>query len=128
MTRGGDGVGGFHHTDASKEKMSIAKAGANHPNYGTHLSEVTRSRISNRLRGLKHESRAGVPLSIETRQKMSEAKRKPVAMFMDDMVSLITTFDSAKTAELVTGVNRKNISLCCLGQRKHAGGYAWKFA
>ena len=126
VTSGGDGMCGFHHTDVSKEKMSIAKAGSNHPNYGNHLSKTTRSKISERLTGNKNC--VGVIRSEETRQKMSVAKQKPVAMLDKDSTSIIKIFDSAKIAESSTGVNRKNISMCCLGHRNHAGGYAWKFA
>ena len=106
--------------------MSAAKIGSNHPNYGNHLSETTRSKISEKLAGNKNC--AGVTRSKETRQKMSEAKQKPVAMFDGDSTYIIKIFDSAKIAESVTGVSRKNISMCCLGHRKRAGGYAWQFA
>lgn len=124
MTSGGDGVCGFKHTDSSKQKMSISKAGSNHPNYNKHLNESTRNKIATRLRG--NQNASGVVRSDETKRKMSTAKKKPVAMYADD--KLIKLFDSALDAQEEMGINRKNISLCCLGYRNFAGGYSWKFA
>ena len=124
LTSGGDGVSGFHHTDESKIRMSVAKQGAKHPNYGKHLTSATREKIASRLRGNKNC--LGVVRSIETRHRMSVSKSKPVEMRSDGV--LLRVFSSAKQAEAETGISRKNISLCCLNQRKHAGSYEWNFA
>jgi group I intron endonuclease len=124
LTSGGDGVSGFHHTDESKIRMSVAKQGAKHPNYGKHLTSATREKIASRLRGNKNC--LGVVRSFETRHRMSVSKSKPVEMRSDGV--LLRVFSSAKQAEAETGISRKNISLCCLNQRKHAGSYEWNFA
>lgn len=124
MTSGGDGVCGFKHTDAAKQKMSICKTGSNHPNYNKHLDESTRTKISTRLEG--NQNATGIIRSDETKERMSSAKKKPVAMYVDGVI--IKLFNSALDAQEETGISRKNISACCLGQRKSAGGYNWKFA
>lgn len=124
MTNGGDGVCGFKHTNEAKQKMSVMKSGSKHPNYHKHLDEITRAKISNRLTGNKNA--VGAIRSTTTKERISNAKKKPVEMY--DNNSLIRIFDSAIDAQLTTGISRKNISLCCLGQRKSAGGYNWKFA
>lgn len=124
MTSGGDGVCGFRHTDSSKQKMSICKTGSNHPNYNKHLNERTRSKIATRLTG--NQNALGTIRSDETKQRMSDAKKKSVAMYVDG--ALVKLFDSAINAQEETGISRKNISACCLGRRKSAGGYNWKFA
>lgn len=124
ITNGGDGVLGLKHTDESKIKMSNAKSGTNHPNFGTHLPESTKQKISEKLVGNKNA--AGSVRSEETKSKMSASKYKPVAMYDGD--TLIRIFDSAKSAGEYLGINRKNISLCCYNKRRHAGGFAWKFA
>lgn len=124
LTSGGDGVLGLRHTDESKMRMSIAKQGINHPNYGKHLADTTREKIASRLRGNKNC--LGAVRSVETRQKMSASKSKPVEMRSCGV--LLKVFSSAKQAEAETGISRKNISLCCLNQRKHAGSYEWNFA
>lgn len=37
-------------------------------------------------------------------------------------------FKSAQAAADATGLIRTNISKCCRGERKHCGGFIWKFA
>ena len=41
--------------------------------------------------------------------------------------SILTIFESANKASKATGISRGNISTCCRGQIKSAGGYLWKF-
>lgn len=55
-------------TDSFRKKMSEIGKGELNPNYGKHLSEETRNKISESLKG-RH-------LSEETRRKMSESKRR----------------------------------------------------
>lgn len=124
MTSGGDGTFGFKHTYESKQKMSLSKSGSNHPNYHKHLNETTRKKISDRLVG--NQNASGVVHSEATRVRMSNSKKKPVEMYANGV--FIQKFDSAIDAQMKTGISRKNISLCCLEQRKSAGGYSWKFA
>ena len=40
---------------------------------------------------------------------------------------LLATFPSTREAERVTGINHSNISACCLGKYKSAGGYIWRY-
>lgn len=124
MTDGGGGVSGFVITEETRRKMSEAKRGANHPNFGKHLSPETKRKIGEVHKGNKYS--LGLVRSPETRQKMSEGKMKPVAAYLDDG-TLVKTYRSALDAGEELGINRKNISLCCKGARKHAGGYCWRF-
>lgn len=39
----------------------------------------------------------------------------------------IACFGSMLEADRATGINFRNISNCCLGRRKTAGGYQWKY-
>lgn len=124
MTSGGDGVCGLKHTDTSRRKMSICKSGSNHPNYNKHHSKSTCNKIAARLTG--NQNAVGAVRSKETRQRMSTSKKKPVAMYFNG--ALIAIFGSAIDAQEETKISRKNISSCCQGKRKSAGGYNWKFA
>ncbi len=50
---------------------------------------------------------------------------KPVSQYTKDGV-FINTFHSGSEAERATGIRRTNISACCLGKEKSAGGFIWK--
>jgi group I intron endonuclease len=48
VTYGGQGVSGLKHTEESRKKMSLK--GEDHPNWGKHLKESTRKKISEKLK------------------------------------------------------------------------------
>lgn len=114
---GGDGSKYVKVSDLTKKRMSESRK-------GHEVSQSTRDKISERLTGNTNPS--GTIRSEETKRKMSESKYKPVGAY-DDVGNLVKVFRSALDAGLELGINRKNISLCCLNKRKHAGGYAWQF-
>lgn len=58
--------------------------------------------------------------------RCSKKKCKPVSM-VDVGGRVVCQFGSALEAERETGVCRKKISSVCLGKRKKAGGYLWRF-
>ena len=58
------GTLGFHHSERTKKKISIANGGENHYLYGKHMSNKTREKIGDKLRG--------IPKSTEVKKKMSE--------------------------------------------------------
>jgi group I intron endonuclease len=126
LTCGGDGVCGFRHSDESRHKMSLAKSGENHPNFGKHLSPETCHKISEAQKGRSGPTK-GIPISESHKQHISEAKNKAVNAYDDDG-NLILSFPSARKAAQALGVNYKNISLCIHGERKRCGGYHWNFA
>ena len=53
--------------------------------------------------------------------------KRSVQMFDKSTGELLATFPSINEAERVTGINKGNISSCCLGKYKSAGGYIWGF-
>ena len=55
----------------------------------------------------------------------SHSKAKPVLQIRDNVV--INEFGSGVDAEEQTGISRVNISSCCLGKQRTAGGFEWKF-
>lgn len=70
FTKGGEGILGHRHSPETREKISRNHAdfsGKNHPQYGTHLSEETKKKISKAHRGKK--------LTKEHRQKIRESHR-----------------------------------------------------
>lgn len=111
MTSGGDGTPGFHPSDSTREKLSIARRREN-------LSEETLMRRSAGLKGRK--------FSEEHKRKIGDSNSKSVEMYTIDGVYL-KTFRSASDAENETGVLHSHISQCCHGKRRTTGGYTWKF-
>lgn len=135
---------GYHcvHTEDSKKKISVAKtgtnSGSNNPFYGKHHTDESKKKIS--------ESRKGIPLSEETKRKLSESnsgennpnygkhhseetKRKIREKRNNPVVCIETgiAFDSCKVASEWAGLKNgtSSISRCCKGKQKTAGGYHW---
>lgn len=87
---------GKHHSEETKQRLSIAKSGENnpwygihgdmHPSYGKHLSEETKRKISTSLKGHKlseetirkrSESVRGSKRSEESKARMKAAQNRP---------------------------------------------------
>jgi hypothetical protein len=101
----------LHHkgkkfSEEAKKKMSDKakmRTCEKHPNYGKHFSE-------------------------EVRRKMSEAhSKKSVAQLSIGDGEVIKVYSSVSDAERQTGISRGNISNCCNGRSKSAGGYKWRY-
>ena len=60
-------------------------------------------------------------------KRVAESLSKKVQMFDKSTGELLATFPSLMEAERVTGIDDGNISKCCLGKIKSAGGYIWKY-
>lgn len=73
--------------------------------------------------------------SDESRENIGKAARKngirysskPVEM-VDEHGVVVAVFPSQKEASRVTGICNGNISNCCAGRHKTAGGYKWRYA
>ena len=53
---------------------------------------------------------------------------KSVQMFDKKTGELLATFPSLREAARVTGINQGDISSCCKGKLKSAGGYIWRYS
>lgn len=145
---GGDGVTGWHPSESTKEKISLAASkryGELNPNYGHHwsdemkkkhgekkrrenLSKETLDRMSaaaqkrigdkNPFYGHKHTE--------ETRNRISQCRSRPVKKF-DKNGLFLKEYASIKCAAEDTGINKVAISNCCrkLGS---SGGYLWRYS
>lgn len=87
ITHGGDGWNGIHHTEETKTKISESHkkiwtdpeyrakhSGVNNPNYGKHLSEEHKRKISKANQG-QNNAFYGKHHTEESKQKQSEAKK-----------------------------------------------------
>lgn len=51
--------------------------------------------------------------------------KKPISQIKDGLI--IATFNSLSEASKKTNIQMSNISYCCSGARKNAGGYQWEY-
>lgn len=59
-------------------------------------------------------------------EKGNAVTRKPISQFTKDG-QFLREFESIMDASRQTGVDIASISRCCLGSRKSAGGFVWRF-
>ena len=130
-------------SEETRRKISEANSGENNPMYGRHFSEEQKKKMSEALKGrilseetknMISKARVGKHHSEETRKKLSKANKgkinaptKSVVQYSKDG-EFITEYTSTREAERQTGCNHQNISKCCKGKLKSAGGYIWRYA
>ena len=61
-------------------------------------------------------------------KRIAEALSNQVKMFDKSTGELLAAFPSTHEAERVTGIAHPNISSCCNGKYKSAGGYVWRYS
>lgn len=73
------------------------------------------------------EKNRGQHRSDEIREKMCQAHCRHVQKIDLSTGEVIATFESLHEAERQTGIYSSNICGVCLGKKKSAGGYFWKY-
>ncbi len=77
MTDGGDGISGYHHSDATKTTMSEKRTGSGNSFYGKTHTEETRKILSERCGNFGYKNGFyGKTHTEETRKIMSESAKK----------------------------------------------------
>ena len=90
-----------------------------------HMDEVKTNNVASNLEWMSRKDN----INYGTRNKrIAESLSKQVQMFDKSTDELLATFPSTHEAGRVTGINQSNISQCCLGRSKSAGGYIWRHA
>lgn len=107
-------------TEETRKKMSDSHKGKKH-------SEETKRKIGDAQRGEKSHM-YGKHQSEEWKMKILLSHRKPVEQWSKDGTTLIARYESIAEAARQTGVDAGNISRCCLGKYKTAGGYRWRYS
>ena len=99
----------------------------NHNNLETvnHKDEVKTNNVADNLEWMSQRDNNNYGTH---NKRMAEALSKQVQMFDKFTGELLATFPSLMEAERVTGIDDGNISKCCLGKLKSAGGYVWRYA
>lgn len=106
-----------HHTEEAKKKISDA---GKRP-----CSEETKRKIGLANRG-SNNGMYGKTISDYARRVVIERFSKPVLQ-LDSNDNIINRFSSASEAERYLGGKGSHIGCCCLGKRKTAYGYRWKY-
>jgi len=97
----GDSNRGNKHTQKTRNKISAATKGKNHPMFGRTHSENSKTMMAN-------------------------AKSKPIAQYTLDG-NFLCNWISGKEVQNKTEMSQGNINKACLGKYKQAYGFIWKF-
>ncbi len=115
--------------------------GEQNPRYGVKHTKESRAKISkarkgkcvgtnNHMYGKKGKANPnyGRVCSEETKRRISESSHKKMVAQIDKGTnSIVAEFSSMSDAERLTHVPISNISKCCAGERKTAGGFVWRW-
>lgn len=127
MTDGGDGVFGRITTNELREKFAATKKGKLNPQYGKVVSQETRQKRSNSLKGQKR--------SLETKQKQSLASIKSgqakTTLLYDINDNFIGEYHSLSEACRNAGLNplkySHKASLVAKNKRNQCKGFKFKY-
>lgn len=88
-------------------------------------TDKTDNRACN-LRWVTYKENTNNPKTMQHITNCASNRNKGVLQFSKDGI-LINSFKSMYEAETKTNIKYPNISKCCKGERKKAGGYIWKY-
>lgn len=108
---------GKHHTEEARRKISEAGR--------RKCKESTKRKISIANSG-ERNGMYGKPMRENTKIAILKAICKPVLQ-LDKNGNVINKFSSASEAEKYIGGKGGHIGCCCLGKRKTAYGYKWRY-
>lgn len=111
-------------------------AGGEFSNYGASMADETRAKLSKALKGRTPHNK-GVPCSQKQKEKISHSLAgrycyddhplaRAVLQFSKNG-DFIAEFSCIKEGSEKTAVNAHNITTCCKGGRKTAGGFVWRY-
>ena len=122
----GKNTGGYLHVNLHKDGQRktiavhrlVADAFVPNPNNLDTVNHKDEVKTNNTVSNLEWMSRG---------DNKRYSANKSVQMLDKKTGELLATFPSITEAERVTGINQGNISTCCNGKRKSAGGYIWRY-
>ena len=137
LTAGGEGSEGFKHSDVSKSKMSKSQklrfkesGKKGHPMYGKKHSDETKKKIGKVSKEKwtdenyrKHMSEVHVGKMIGS----NNPRARIIAQYTKDN-ELIRYWGCIQDACNELKIGQSHISQCCMGDRKTAYGFIWRYA
>ena len=125
ITEGGDGTSGFIRPLDQRLAMSESRkgrhAGSKNPMYGKRGEQALHFGIP-----MSEDAKqlAGDAIRLRHEQGCYDSTKKSVVA---ENATGFFVFPSIADAERATGIKGSNISRVCVGKRKTAGGYVWRY-
>lgn len=115
---------GYRHSDAARKKMSDSHIGLTHI-----ATEEWRKRISEALKR-HYNDPANREMHEDDFERIAEVGRRKSLRVeqIDEAGNVVCVYPSLKEAGRATGIRDGNISKCCRGKTKRAGGYYWRIS
>lgn len=146
MTSGGEGIGGWNHTEEAKQKIGKASKGNTHrigckisdehkeilrqTHLGKKLSDEHKQKISDTHLGKPKNYdvwNKGIPMTDEIKDKVSLAcSKNKVSQYTKDNI-FIKTYDTVREASIECNIILSGIYKNCSGFQKTAGGFVWRY-
>lgn len=124
LTEGGEGVLGWHHSEITKEKMSLNAKGVNNNFYGKYHTKDSKQKM--RLARLgKSPANKGTSLSEEAKLAISEQRCKEVVQYDLDG-NIINTYKSSKEAGEINNFYSSNITRACRTGKSYKN-FNWQY-
>jgi group I intron endonuclease len=117
---GGRGTPGVVISEETRQKLVTSHLGKKNPHTPEWNEKIREGNLG------RKKPHVGIPRSEESKAKIAAAHSKRVGQY-DLNLNLIRVFDSLRSAAKETNIKNQNISACCLGRTKTAGGYIWKY-
>ena len=103
----------------------IATAFIDDPGKKPQINHIDENKLNNDLSNLEWcTERENIVHGTRTKRVAEKLSKKVIQLDLND--SVLNEFESMGQAERETGVPSGNISRCCNGERKSAGGYKWR--
>lgn len=98
------------------------------PGNGCEINHKNENKVDNRAENLEWCNRRYNVNYGSRIERQKKAVSKPVAQVLKNGITVIAVYPSEIQAGRTLGVNSSNIAACCLGKRKTAGGFRWRWA
>ena len=103
----------------------IATSFIDNPGKKPQVNHIDENKLNNDLSNLEWcTERENVIHGTRTKRAAEKLSKKVIQLDLNDNV--LNEFESMRQAERETGVSVGNISSCCNGKTKSAGGYKWR--
>lgn len=137
QTEGGDGLKGYHHTEATKKRMSEYRKGRPMPpGHGEKISKaqrgVARPHVGKKFEGSQNPM-AGRHHSAEARDRISigscqHAREAIPVRQLDTEGNVLATYSSMTQGSLAVGGKGRGVKACCEGRQQVYRGFHWEYA